>query len=613
MSAGRPELGWAVERGGDPLSKSASQKSPPMPSPTPNARYASVCANARKRQASRLLIVSSNLELLRGHYQDVITRLAESGVEVNIRFFKESLLDPEEFEARFRDAGLAVRVQREPKQIRRASDRFALRLRELGNILRFAHPDYAGRTVLAERAVDKTTPGVQRCWRWLRRLGTRGTAHLAGPLRLVESVLPPSVSAARAVSNDRPDVIVAIPVIRNPGLVDYLKAGARANVATAIWVQSWDNLTNKGLLHFRPERVFVWNERQEAELSRYHAVPPTNVCITGAQTFDHWFEHDEVLTRSAFCAELGVDPERPIVLYLASSRQIAPSEPDFFERWLATVRASEDPMLRSASVLLRPHPTLAKAWHARGFEREPSVAISPSTLSAQINSDAFRAQYRNELHHATVVAGVNTSGFIDAAIFGKPACTVELPELSQGQGGTIHFQHLTRPGAELLRVSATLEEHAALLAELVKRDAYAVDETSVRFVSAFVRPHGMDVRPTDVFTREMLELLKGSECDVRPRQISAAAGRLIGSIAFLLGAPLERRPGDALLEHMEAFTRFAYRALRRDPQAADVFMLATTRKPLRRRAAEAGRRAVRRILPAPLRRAIRTMFPISDS
>ena len=81
-------------------------------------------------------------------------------------------------------------------------------------------------------------------------------------------------------------------MIRVPALVEYLKAGASSGLGTAIWVQSWDNLTNKGLLHFVPDRVFVWNESQLAELSRYHGVDADHACVTGAQTFDHWFGGD---------------------------------------------------------------------------------------------------------------------------------------------------------------------------------------------------------------------------------------------------------------------------------------------------------------------------------
>ena len=329
----------------------------------------------------------------------------------------------------------------------------------------------------------------------------------------------------------------------------------RAALGTAIWVQSWDNLTNKGLLHFVPDRVFVWNESQLAELSRYHGVEADHVCVTGAQTFDHWFGGDPPVERREFCASLGIDPERPIILYLASSRGIAPDEPAFFARWLAAVRGSDDPVVNTASVLLRPHPTLGSVWHARRFDREPGVAVSPATLRDRLNSDPFREQYRAELHHATLAFGINTSGQIDAAIFGKPVCTVELPELFHGQQGTVHFEHLARGERSLLRTASSLDEHLVDLGELVRRDPYAQDPRSADFIKAFVRPHGLDSQPTEVFVDAMVGLCR-SRSQLAPL---AREERVVGRFALALAAIV----GLTLSRLLALFDRRRWKRLRR--------------------------------------------------
>ena len=314
-------------------------------------------------------------------------------------------------------------------------------------------------------------------------------------------------------------------------------------------MQSWDNLTNKGLMHFTPDRVFVWNDSQVSELERYHGISANHVCVTGAQTFDHWFSDQPIAGRDEFCAELGVDPGQPIVLYLASSKQIAPDEPSFFADWLRAVRQAPDRRLHSATILVRPHPTLAKQWHAHGFEREPGVVLSPSTLSDQINGDAFRARYRAELHHASIAVGINTSGLIDAAIFGKPAFAVELEELFHGQRGTIHFELLARPEGGLLRTATSLDEHVEALAGAIGRDTYAQDEKSMSFVRTFVRPRGFDVRPTDVFVGEMLDLLKSTSTVLPARGSRGTLGAVIARSAVLVGAPLEEHPFESVVEH----------------------------------------------------------------
>ncbi len=46
-------------------------------------------------------------------------------------------------------------------------------------------------------------------------------------------------------------------------------------IRTALMVHSWDNLTNKGLIHEAPDLVIVWNEAQAREAIELHGVPRT--------------------------------------------------------------------------------------------------------------------------------------------------------------------------------------------------------------------------------------------------------------------------------------------------------------------------------------------------
>ena len=100
---------------------------------------------------------------------------------------------------------------------------------------------------------------------------------------------------------------------------------------------SWDNLTNKGLLKFAPERVFVWNEVQRREAVELHGIPAERAVATGAQLFDPWFERRPSTTREEFVRRIGLDPGRPYVLFLGSSPFVTNHSDDevrFVERWI---------------------------------------------------------------------------------------------------------------------------------------------------------------------------------------------------------------------------------------------------------------------------------------
>ena len=92
--------------------------------------------------------------------------------------------------------------------------------------------------------------------------------------------------------------------------------------------------------------------------------------VTGAQAYDHWFTQRPSVPREAFCARLGLDPARPILLYLCSSRFFQEDETRFIRRWLGAVRSSPHPQVRGAGVIIRPYPTSRREQWA-DFDLEP--------------------------------------------------------------------------------------------------------------------------------------------------------------------------------------------------------------------------------------------------
>ncbi len=494
-----------------------------------------------EKRSPRLLIAARTLFELRAHYEEILVCFVRAGVDVTVRYLDDKRLDRESYLDTLRARGIGIEVRplslKPSRRSGHRADLLALRLRQLANLLRYRHPDYRDRAWQRERWLASTPSGPRKWAVRLGRLGSRPALLVTRLIGAVDRVLPPSESARAVVAETRPDAVVTVGIVRNPELVDVMKAAAEARVPTATWIQSWDNLTTKGLLHFAPDRVFVWNEIQRDELARYHGVPSSRACVTGAQSFDHWFEDAVPTKRETFCREYGVDPERPILLYLSSSRLIEPPPDVFFLRWLDAIRSSDDSRVANAFVLVRPHPLDARHWVSI-VGRHEDVQVSRAALELPAHSPEFRARYRDELHHASVAVGVNTSAMIEAAIMGTPVCTVEDPDLASRQRGTVHFQYLLEAGGGLLRSAPTFPEHVAQLGELVGRDPYERDELSTRFVQAFVRPNGLDVRPGDVFLDESLRLF-GARTQVRlPGVPGRVLGRLIRWTAPLAGAPL---------------------------------------------------------------------------
>jgi hypothetical protein len=222
-------------------------------------------------------------------------------------------------------------------------------------------------------AFSETETSLQRS-EWLATLAHR-----------IEAALPEDPSIGEFVTTVGPDLLLVTPLIDfGSSQADYLKAAAHRGIPTALLVASWDNLTNKGLIPVLPDRVFVWNADQVEEAVGLHGVPRKRVVATGAQLFDDWFERRPSRDRDAFCQEVGLDPEKPILLYTCSSIFISRLESEFLVRWLTALRTASDPLLREAGVLIRPHPGSTKRaaqWNDPRIAAFQRVVVRPASRS----------------------------------------------------------------------------------------------------------------------------------------------------------------------------------------------------------------------------------------
>ncbi len=371
----------------------------------------------------------------------------------------------------------------------------AYQVRALRNYLRYLTPRLRHAVKCARRAEGFLYPPFRRFGALPQATRERLAVRFSRLLYWAELALPLDRRLLRAVQATRPDLVAVTPLVdHNSMQAEYLKIARRLGVPAVHCVASWDNLTNKGVVPLDPDRMLVWNAFQRDEAVELHGVAPDRVAITGAQLFDPWFERRPSRDRATFCAQVGLDPDRPFILYTCSSVFIARTESVFLKRWLAALRAAEDPRLRSIGVLIRPHPGSAKfaeQWNAPEIRDAENLAVHPRLGGYPVNETA-RADYFDSLHHAAAVVGINTSAMLEAGILGKRCYTVLDPEIAESQEGMVHFAHLTRDG--FLMTAADFEEHLAQLSAGIEQTPEELASIR-RFVGDFLRPQGLD-RPS---------------------------------------------------------------------------------------------------------------------
>jgi hypothetical protein len=369
-------------------------------------------------------------------------------------------------------------------------------LRGARDYVRYFDPRYSHATRLVRRAYEiAPTDFVLFCERhpWVKR----HWARVASALALCEDLIPSDPTFDEFVREERPDVVVVTPLVTFESYqTDYVKAAHRLGIPVVFIPFSWDNLTNKGLMRILPDRVLVWNETQRQEAIELHGCPPDRIVVTGAARFDDFFDRQPSTTRAEFLQDNRLDPARPMVLYLGSSQLTGPNEMELVRRWVESLRASGDEVVRTCGILIRPHPALRNSWTSVDYSDLPNVALS---LRASRSADHGLF---DSLYHAHAAVGLNTSAMLEAAIVGRPVHTLVVPGFDEGQTGTMHFHYLVEAHGGLATVARDFDEHHRQLSEVLRAEI-APSARSRTFAEYFLRPQGIDRRVSPILAAEI--------------------------------------------------------------------------------------------------------------
>ena len=403
-------------------------------------------------------------------------------------------------------------------------------VRSTQDYLRYFDPIYPHGSKLVKRSREWVPAWVVAVSAFLPLGNARFRRAASRFLDWLESGISTAPEIDQFLKNGRYDAVWITPLVTPAGSfqTDYIKSARAAGIPAGVLVASWDNLTNKGLLRMRPDYVTVWNAAQKQEAVQLHEIAPDNVAVTGAQTWDGWFDRTVSRSRDAFFAENGLNPALRTVLYCCSSKFIAPNETEFVERWLAALNAKEP---FPFNVLVRPHPQALQKWRLHGRLAFAPTSVWPMSDSGTTDEQG-RADFYDSVFYCDAVVGLNTSTLVEAAILDKPILTVVDKKHAGTQEGTLHFHLLTRDssGAEgLLQVAHGFEEHRRQLVAAMEDPSTARSRCRT-FVQSFVRPHGRDIPAVSFLEQAIESSITGPRTE--PVAPSTVAGWLTAPLAF---------------------------------------------------------------------------------
>ena len=378
--------------------------------------------------------------------------------------------------------------------------------------LRYLDPRYA-LTPRPRMRVGEWVPSLlRRLSGWPLVRTNTGRKALVAVLRAAERAIPRRPEIEALMREHQPDLVVVTPMLDlGSRQIEVLRSALAFGTRTVLSIGGWDHLSNKGRISELPTRLLVWNDTQVREATELHGVPSDHIVVTGAQCYDQWFGRRPIRERAQFCSMLRLPVDRPFLLYACSAlypHDQPETEAQFVRRWIEQVRASDDPLLRSAAILVRPHPQRLDEWRGAGLSDLPDVTVYGSL---PIDDDS-KEDYFDSLYYSAAVVGLNTSVFVEGGIVGRPVHTVVVPEWEERQVSPLHFVYLTKVGGGLLRLARNFDEHRTMLAASLREPQ--TPDLNAAFVRAFVRPFGLDRSATDAFVSAMDDL---GRSDAPPR------------------------------------------------------------------------------------------------
>jgi hypothetical protein len=454
----------------------------------------------------KIFFLLRHSEYLR-NYESVVRLLAERGHTVHLGFYKigEDYKEDEIKKLLQNDAKITYALY---SWRDRLWTPIATPIRLLQTYLRFLDERYRDSNKLRQRAASELPSSLRFLVRIVVGNSEKRIWSFIRFLRKIERAIPVDLAVRQILKSYNPDIFLVTPLIDlKASQLTWLKGAKSLGIKTGgLCVFSWDNLTNKSLIQLETDIVLVWNEIQKREAVEFHRISPSKVTITGAQCYDRWFDHRPSTSREDFLRHVGLESQRPFILYLCSSPFIAPKEVEFVARWTRNLRKHMDPDLRNLGVLIRPHPRNVRQWEEVDFSHFQDVVIYPRKGANPVDENSVNDFY-DSMYHSVAAVGINTSAMIEAGILNKPVFTILEPDFTTTQEGTLHFHYLVQGG--LLYISNSLDEHLDQLSKVLNGQS-SYQEKIRSFIESFVRPHGLDSPSTPIFVEAVENLNKMS-------------------------------------------------------------------------------------------------------
>ncbi len=206
-----------------------------------------------------------------------------------------------------------------------------------------------------------------------------------------------------------------------------IRVAKAMGIPTAGFIFSWDNLTSRSRIFAPYDHYLVWHEPMRRQLLEiYPKVKAERVSVTGTPQFDFHLKPDLELSREELCRRIGIDPERPFVLYTTGISN------HFFEEH----RHVEQVIRLLGELDLPKKPQLVVRTYVKGTSPEmlelsrqnlPDVVFPEVLWEPRWQTPLFEdlALYSNLLRHTALGINAASTVSLELLLFDKPVINLD--------------------------------------------------------------------------------------------------------------------------------------------------------------------------------------------
>lgn len=119
--------------------------------------------------------------------------------------------------------------------------------------------------------------------------------------------------------------LVYVPHFINAMDIELSKQAKRRGVFRIGMVNSWDNVSTRGLCRNLPDRMIAHNNIVKEHLVKYHDYNERNIYVSGIPQFDIYFQ-EQITPREKFFEKIGINPKKRLILFCPAGKRLFRTE-----------------------------------------------------------------------------------------------------------------------------------------------------------------------------------------------------------------------------------------------------------------------------------------------